>query len=141
MIEYATKGINSTNDEIKKHAFISLLNGVAKSLKNVKDVKAKSEVQDACLALLAGTITTFTKDEQFTPIIAIIEALYKNGCETYALPTSQMPHLSKLAATNKYTASFVNIVLVHHIKLRKEAAGQEKSFNELAEVVFNFSVV
>lgn len=36
MIDFATKGVNSTNDEIKKHAYINLLNGVAKSLKNVR---------------------------------------------------------------------------------------------------------
>ena len=52
-----------------------------------------------------------------------------------------MATLKKLAGQNKYTAAFVNIMMVNHIKLRKEAASEEKSFNELAEVVFNFSVV
>jgi hypothetical protein len=85
---------------------------------------------------LSKGIEAVTSDEQFTIVNSILDLFFLHGSAEHLLPANLVGTFKKLAGQNKFTASYVNIIFLNHLKIRKSATQEEKSVHDIAEAIF-----
>lgn len=54
-----------------------------------------------------------------------------------APPEKDLPNYKKLLSLNKFSCSYISMIFLSYIKLKKEAVLEIDWFNDIAEAIFN----
>jgi hypothetical protein len=133
-IRFVSKLMSTTHDDPKKFAFLVIAQGLAKAVSQSKDLTTAGQ---ELLSLLVVNASIIQNENQLIEMYTIANILIEAGVP---LPDKEGPNYKKLLQANKFTSSFISLIFLSWIKIKKETVLEEAWFHEVAEAIFTYGV-